>query len=362
MNNNIISVPFHSQMLSVVLVNDLPFVAMKPICEAIGIDWEGQRQKINRHSVLSQVACMIKATSFGQDGKEYIVEMMMLPIKYLNGWLFGIDANRVKAEAKDLVIEYQRECFDVLADHFMPKPQYGLKQLPPSPYISEPEAAQFMKSIQAHCKSSGGKYSALYKKVYDYYGITSYKHIPAGKLEEAARLCGMKLMKLVKSKIPDEIPLLTFTQDELDTLIAERVKAIEGEVMSKEQTIANSDLVNILTGRVKALESELSALKEDLRPNITGDLNPSGKQRPLWLYSITDAGHQRYQPIDSDCLCMTEEHFIRHLKNSGRVVFDKTGVSARQIVMHHIPPQFLPDMIEEAGAMLRRINEGKLQA
>ena len=240
--------------------------------------------------------------------------------------------------------------------------QYGLKQLPPSPYISEPEAAQFMKSIQAHCKSSGGKYSALYKKVYDYYGITSYKHIPAGKLEEAARLCGMRLLKLVKSKIPDEIPLLTFTQDELDNLIAERIKAIEGEVMPKEQTIANSDLVNILTGRVKALESELSALKEDLRPNITGDLNPSGKQRPLWLYSITDAGHQRYQPIDSDCLCMTEEHFIRHLRNSGHIVVKKDKINVGNLVLEHIPYKLLPYMVEVAAQQIGRVEAGKSQA
>lgn len=80
MNNSIISVPFHSQSLSAVLVNDLPFVAMKPICESIGIDWEGQRQKINRHPVLSQVACMVKATCLGLDGKSYIIEMLMLPI------------------------------------------------------------------------------------------------------------------------------------------------------------------------------------------------------------------------------------------------------------------------------------------
>lgn len=65
---------------------------------------------------------MIKAVA--QDGK--LREMLMMPIKFLNGWLFGIDANRVNENAKESLIKYQRECFDVLASHFMPKP-YGLK-------------------------------------------------------------------------------------------------------------------------------------------------------------------------------------------------------------------------------------------
>jgi hypothetical protein len=121
MNTQLISVPFHGQSLLATLVNDVPYVALKPICENIGVDWEGQRQKINRHPVLKQVACMIKATSLGQDGKSYFVETLMLPVKFLNGWLFGIDSNRVKPEIRDRLIAYQTECFEVLANHFMPK-------------------------------------------------------------------------------------------------------------------------------------------------------------------------------------------------------------------------------------------------
>lgn len=63
---------------------------------------------------------MITTTCLGKDGKEYLVEMVMLPLKYLNGWLFGVDANRVKPEIKERLLDYQRECFDVLAKHFMP--------------------------------------------------------------------------------------------------------------------------------------------------------------------------------------------------------------------------------------------------
>lgn len=36
----------------------------------------------------------------------------------LNGWLFGVDANRVSEEVRPKLIEYQRECFKVLYSYW----------------------------------------------------------------------------------------------------------------------------------------------------------------------------------------------------------------------------------------------------
>lgn len=44
--------------------------------------------------------------------------MQYLPLDYLNGWLFGVNANRVKEGIRDNLIRYQRECYRVLADAF----------------------------------------------------------------------------------------------------------------------------------------------------------------------------------------------------------------------------------------------------
>jgi hypothetical protein len=117
MNTQLSSVPFYGQSLFATLVNDVPHVALKPICENLGVDWEGQRQRISRQPVLKSTAVMIKAVA--EDGK--LRDMLMLPVKFLNGWLFGIDSNRVKPEIRDRLIAYQTECFEVLANHFMPK-------------------------------------------------------------------------------------------------------------------------------------------------------------------------------------------------------------------------------------------------
>ncbi len=122
--NSLITVPFHQRSILVVERNGRRWVAMKPICDAIGVDWEGQRQRIKRDPILSSVACTIKAT--GADGKQY--EMLFLDLYYLNGWLFRIDASRVNADVRERLIMHQRECYAVLADHFHAREQWALSK------------------------------------------------------------------------------------------------------------------------------------------------------------------------------------------------------------------------------------------
>jgi prophage antirepressor-like protein len=93
------------------------------------------------------------------------------------------------------------------------------RQLESSSSISESEAQQFKKSMENHCKHNGKKYSELYRMVYDYFGITSYKNIPNGKLSEACQVCGMDLIPLSRPKITENktpISLPAPTVDKLD--------------------------------------------------------------------------------------------------------------------------------------------------
>lgn len=46
-------------------------------------------------------------------------EMLCLPLDMINIWLFDINANRVKEELRERLIQYQRECYRVLADAFV---------------------------------------------------------------------------------------------------------------------------------------------------------------------------------------------------------------------------------------------------
>lgn len=97
-----------------IVVTDDNLVPIKPICEALGVDNEGQRQRIERDEILTSVAFMTKAT--GKDGKTY--DMIALPIKYVFGWLFTIDLSRVNPNIRDIVVKYKRECYETLYNHF----------------------------------------------------------------------------------------------------------------------------------------------------------------------------------------------------------------------------------------------------
>ncbi|MBB1489491.1 phage antirepressor N-terminal domain-containing protein [Oceanospirillum sediminis] len=86
MKNQISTVSFYGQNLSVIPLNNQLFVAIKPVCENIGVPWVGQRQRIKRDVVLNSTACMIQVVAADKRKRE----LLCLPLEYLNGWLFGI--------------------------------------------------------------------------------------------------------------------------------------------------------------------------------------------------------------------------------------------------------------------------------
>lgn len=107
------TISFNNQSLITVEQNGNHYVAMKPICENIGLAWEPQVLRIKRDEVLSQgMIVMITPTNGGNQN------MICLPIEYLNGWLFGIDINRCKPEIRDTLIKYKKECYQALHNYW----------------------------------------------------------------------------------------------------------------------------------------------------------------------------------------------------------------------------------------------------
>ena len=107
------TISFNNQSLITVEQNGNHYVAMKPICENIGLAWQPQVLRIKRDEVLSQgMIVMIIPTNGGNQN------MICLPIEYLNGWLFGIDINRCKPEIRDTLIKYKKECYQALHDYW----------------------------------------------------------------------------------------------------------------------------------------------------------------------------------------------------------------------------------------------------
>lgn len=113
--SSLVPVQFHGATLVTTTIDGVPFVAIKPICESIGLDWKSQYARIKRHPVLS--TCVV-VTTMQISGDDQARDMFMLPLEKLNGWLFGVSVRRVKPELRERLTQYQSDCFDVLARHF----------------------------------------------------------------------------------------------------------------------------------------------------------------------------------------------------------------------------------------------------
>ena len=211
------------------------YVPLRQLCDYLGVSYTGQRERINRDAVLSKKLETIQIATGG--GPQ---DMQCLQLDYLNGWLFGINAGRVKETIRERVIRYQEECYLVLRDAFQgsvapdaltqveqlghalitlarEQREFDLRlaitedrvdqaavvvgdltmrvtgleeRLSPGQAVTEEQASQISQSVKAVAikmaqisgrNEFGGVYGELYRK----FGITSYKMLPAGRFEEA---------------------------------------------------------------------------------------------------------------------------------------------------------------------------------
>lgn len=242
-------VPFYDDQILAVRVRDgSVYVPIRPICDLLGIDSAGQRRRIQRDPVMSELCrpCDVITTSQGQPPQ--VREMFCIPLDHLQGWLFGISADRVRPDLRDRVIRYQKECFRVLADAFghnvltaapdalidellaadtpaaqayrvaLALAQLARQQLlheaqmraqaarledhearltriedqfaTPNRLITPDQAMQLSQAVKTVAlalgrRSGRNEYGGVYGELYRRFAITSYKALPAGKFDEA---------------------------------------------------------------------------------------------------------------------------------------------------------------------------------
>jgi hypothetical protein len=228
------------------------FVPITPICDNLGLSSVGQRERINRDPVLSEAVMAISVT-LSQQARE----MICLPLKFIPGWLFGINANRIKPELRERVIRYQRECYEVLWEAFqeqrltpdseleamlagdtpaaqaykmasaimkMARQQLVLESqiashedrlqehesrletlevtLGNAEHITPEQAMQISQAVKAVAYELGkgtrrNEYGGVYGEMYRRYGINSYKTLPRDKFDDALRWLNEWLQSLI---------------------------------------------------------------------------------------------------------------------------------------------------------------------
>lgn len=242
------------------------YVPIRPICDLLGVDWSAQRRRISRDPVLGgeSMSVAITTTDIGPDSRRpRTSEMLALPLDYVSGFLFGINAERVKKEVREQLIRYQRECYKVLAEAFQEgrltadpsfddllrgdtpaaqayKMARALMEMARQQLILEsrlsdhaaqlashedrleqiestlgdrgrfisPEQAtsisQAVKTIAMELgkKSGRNEYGAVYGEFYRKFGIPSYRELPARRFDEAARFLAEWYQTLTGEGLP----------------------------------------------------------------------------------------------------------------------------------------------------------------
>lgn len=187
------TVDFHGHALTVITgAAGEHLVAMKPICEAIGLGWQSQYNRIQRHPVLSTSVFMMNTVAEDEKNRE----LVCLPLDMLNGWLFGVDASRVNPEIRDTLIQYQRECFGVLAAYWQqgeainPRKARKPKALPGGLTPDQQEAIKGMVKARVEAlpeSKQAGAAIRCWSSLKSKFGCT-YKEIDSAQFTEAVSL------------------------------------------------------------------------------------------------------------------------------------------------------------------------------
>lgn len=104
----LLPVMFGGDTLVLVDYKGQPYVVMKPLVIALGLDWRSQHAKITEKFS----AVVVEITTTGADGKQY--QMTCLPLRKLPGWLYSVSPGKVAFAVRPKVLRYQEECDEVL--------------------------------------------------------------------------------------------------------------------------------------------------------------------------------------------------------------------------------------------------------
>lgn len=238
---------FHGSDLITLKVEDVIYTAIRPLVEAIGLDWASQSVKLSKNR--AKFNCCDIAT-VGKDGK--IREMLCMPIKKLNGWLFSINPEKVRSDLKEKVICYQEECFEALYNYWhFGKAERQVEQALPNPYINEHEQRQVQVAVNRAVKRTGRDYNNVYHHLKTKFNVAKYTQLKPEQMRDVLIYLASMPIKQVPSefemvglpvqstvRINDVLPVAIFYRDvgrmikELNAICEELGKGRKSELLA----------------------------------------------------------------------------------------------------------------------------------
>jgi hypothetical protein len=239
------NVDFYGDDLTAVRLEDGQiYVGLRQMCQSLGIDTQGQRQRISRHKILDDGlgVCNLHTPSGGTQ-QAHVLRVDLVPL-----WLSGIRVKAVNEELRPKLERFQKEAAAVLWEAFQEgrltaEPSFSelleadtpavqaykvLQQLTAlarsqvllearvsdqalmlsnldqrleevedilgdeGRHVTPDQASQISQAVKTVAmklsKASGrNEYGGVYGELYRKFGITSYKQLPASKFDEAMR-------------------------------------------------------------------------------------------------------------------------------------------------------------------------------
>lgn len=99
---------FDGKTIPYTVVDGEYWVAIKPICEALNVNYNRQYQNLTSDEILSQLFAEQQIVAADSRRRK----MICLPEKFIYGWLFSI-----RSDSEELK-EYKMKCYEVLFDFF----------------------------------------------------------------------------------------------------------------------------------------------------------------------------------------------------------------------------------------------------
>jgi len=107
----VVNVKFHGDRIFLVDRDGDPYVAVYPVCENLGLEWEVEYERLTRSR-----KWRTREISFPTP--EGLRQMLCIPLLKLGLWLASVPREKVKRELREKLVAYQEDCDMVLWTHW----------------------------------------------------------------------------------------------------------------------------------------------------------------------------------------------------------------------------------------------------
>ncbi len=221
-------IDFYGESITALVVAGDPepeiFVALRPLCDYLGLSWSGQFERVKRDPVLGAALQFVRVTR--TNGSAGDPNTLCLPLEYLPGWLFGISVARVRPELQEKITRYRRECFRVLWRSFQADALAALGRRGQTSVPASPDTAQLVhiRELGLAVAQMADQQLALEQHIVDH----------DGRLDRAALV--IKEVQRQLTTLEEQVGPAQYISDAQASDVANLVRAIAKELSERDKS------------------------------------------------------------------------------------------------------------------------------